>query len=181
MTKIEQAKQAVLVELRKHDKPKPGSFITNCALNTLTVSSIEPISKNVVQQAISQLKKEGLIDYTPSTKVNESHTISLSEQGRNFKPASQAKPIVVKPQPKEKPKEQTMQPLDKSPLDKFVTGYELYDNQGAFICRELDLAAAQAKAQELVVTKMIEIEIKIVTTSTHCRFKPVVHAEYIAA
>lgn len=161
MTKIDQAKSAVLSELALHHKPKPANTIVQLVIATLTGPSIEPVSKNVIQQAITALKKEGAINYTPSLKGG-SHLIQLAE--------------TTKEQPMK-----LIKPIDKTPLDNFVTGYELYDMQGAFICREPDLAAAQAKAQELVIAKMMEIEIKIVTTSTHCRFKPVVHAEYIAA
>ena len=178
MTQTQVIREYLAKELARHDKPVPGSVIVSNTSDDITAGYIHPIKKNLIQQVVSSMKKEGLIDFEPSINPNQPHMIMLSAAGREKFSSLSTRPVV---RPKTKPK-QPAKPKEDKPMETKLaqnTIYKVIDLENGEIAGQ---CSAYTEAQEIASNHVIathhSVKIESVSVIVMAEYEPVITARY---
>ena len=166
LTKL--AKAAIINELSQCNAAVSAKSVINAV--TCKVSGI---SRNLVQQAVTQLKKDGIVDYIPSTSMNEYHKLSLSSSYKApVHPSSDIEPIKRKRKSVNHP--QTAQESNMN-IEYRVINQENGDCVGV----ANDLAVAQELATKHTITGNTATRIDEVKTTSVATYEPMIIAKLV--
>ena len=172
MSRSKLCKDQVMRELIRATKPISGVRLVESVLHALTPVSIEPIGKNMVQQVISALKKDGMIDYTPSSDPTKPHTLQASKKGQRYFLDKPAEPVKPKPTPKQEDK-----PMETNiAQNTFYKVIDLENGEIAGQCKEY--TEAQDMASKHVIATQHRVKIESVSVIVMAEYEPVITARY---
>lgn len=179
MNRTQVSKELVMRNLNEHKQYVSASTVIQSVSLMMMDLYSKSIGKNTIQQAISALKKEGMIDFLPSNNPAKPHTLRVSELGKTY--------LTKKSESKPLPKAKTVQPkqTEDKPMsteNKVILTYIVKNKEdGEVIHSSHDYSEAQEAASEYVIATQNRATIESMSTVLMAEYEPVITARYNVA